>query len=45
VTGGSVNGSLFDVQGELAFSLEMYKDADYEGPFAARFPRVSVAGE
>lgn len=44
VTGGSVNGSLFDVQSELRFSSERYQSAHYEGPYGLRIPNVSVAG-
>lgn len=44
LTGGSVNGSLFEKQGELSFSLETYKDASYEGPFAICIPKVNVSG-
>lgn len=44
-TGGSINGSLFDKQGQLTFSLETYKDASYEGPLAVRIPGVSVNGK
>lgn len=44
-TGGSINGSLFDKQGQLTFSLEKYKDAGYEGPLAVRIPGVSVNGQ
>ena len=45
VTGGSVNGSIFDTQGELVFSSELQKRADFEGPKACVFKNVSVAGE
>jgi predicted Zn-dependent protease len=45
VTGGSVNGSLFEAQGNLTFSTERYRDADYEGPLAALLSNVMVAGE
>lgn len=44
-TGGSINGSLFDKQGQLTFSKERYKDAAYEGPLAVRIPGVSVNGK
>lgn len=44
VTGGSVNGSLLDAQGRLAFSLERYRDSRYDGPLAMRVPGISVAG-
>ena len=44
VTGGSVNGSLFDAQKEFTFSKERYADANYEGPRAALLRNVMVAG-
>lgn len=44
VTGGSINGSLFDAQGQLAFSSERYEAANYSGPYALRLKDVSVAG-
>ena len=45
VTGGSVNGSFLEKQGELVFSTERYTDADYDGPLAVRIPGVNVSGE
>lgn len=45
VTGGSVNGSIFDAQSELTFSKETQKLARFEGPKACMFKNVSVAGE
>lgn len=44
VTGGSVNGSLLEKQGNLTFSLERFSSLDYEGPYAMLIPGVSVAG-
>ena len=44
ITGGSVNGSLLDAGGELVYSTERYKTADYNGPLAVRIPDVPVAG-
>ena len=44
LTGGSVNGSLMEVQGHMTFSKERYRSADYEGPFAVRIQGVNVAG-
>ena len=44
LTGGSVNGSLFEKQDALTFSLERYSDADYEGPLAVRIGGVAVNG-
>lgn len=44
VTGGSVNGSLFEAQKHLQFSSDRYETASYEGPYAVRLSGVSVAG-
>lgn len=44
VTGGSVNGSLFDAQKGLRFSAEQYQSAYYEGPYGLRISGVNVAG-
>ena len=44
VCGGSVNGSILDVQGKLIFSKERYKSASYDGPYAVLIPGVPVAG-
>lgn len=44
VTGGSVNGSLFEAQKDLRFSTERYETASYEGPYAVRMADVNVAG-
>ena len=44
LTGGSVNGSILEVQNTMVFSKERYKDNNYEGPFAVRFSNMSVAG-
>lgn len=45
VTGGSVNGSLLDAQGNMTFAAERYWTARYDGPYAVRFANISVAGE
>ncbi len=45
LTGGSINGSMFDKQGKLTFSVDRYSDAYYEGPFAVRIPNVNVSGK
>ncbi len=45
VTGGSVNGSLLESQGNMTFSTERYQTSRYEGPYAVRFADISVAGE
>ena len=44
VCGGSVNGSILDVQGKLIFSKERYKSGSYEGPYAVLIPGIPVAG-
>ena len=44
VCGGSVNGSILDVQGKLIFSKERYKSGTYEGPYAVLIPGIPVAG-
>ncbi|MBQ6678808.1 MAG: hypothetical protein IJM76_02180 [Lachnospiraceae bacterium] len=45
LTGGSINGSLLEKQGDLTFSLERYTDASYSGPFAVKINGVAVSGE
>lgn len=45
VTGGSVNGNIFEVQNAMVFSEEIYKDENYEGPYAIKLKNVSIAGE
>ena len=44
VTGGSINGSLLDAQGNLQFSSDRYEAANYSGPYGLRINGVSVAG-
>lgn len=44
VTGGSVNGSLFEAQKKLQFSTDRYETARYEGPYAVRLSGISVSG-
>ena len=44
LTGGSVNGSLSEKQGNLTFSTERYDTMDYTGPFAVKIEGVEVAG-
>ena len=44
VTGGSINGSLPEKQGNLVFSTERYDTLTYTGPFAVRIEGVEVAG-
>lgn len=45
LTGGSINASIVEKQGDLTFSLERYKDASYEGPLAVKLRNVAVAGK
>lgn len=45
VTGGSVNGSWFDVQGRLTLSKEMQTEKGYEGPLAVCMENIPVAGK
>ncbi len=44
VTGGSINGSIFDVQKSMLLSREMQEEQGYKGPFAVLLRNVSVAG-
>ena len=44
LTGGSINGSLSEKQGNLVFSTERYDTLSYTGPFAVRIDGVEVAG-
>ena len=44
LTGGSINGSLIDLQRMLTFSVERYEDRTYSGPLAVLIPKVAVAG-
>lgn len=44
LTGGSVNGSIIEAQKNIRFSKEKYTEQGYEGPFAALFRAVKVAG-
>lgn len=45
VTGGSVNGSILEVQERMIFSKEQYRDENYNGPYAVLIEGVKVAGE
>lgn len=45
VTGGSINGSIFEAQKDLAFSCETQNLAQYVGPRAVLLKGVAVAGE
>lgn len=44
VTGGSINGNLLEAQKNLVFSKDMQIEKGYEGPYAVKFEKVSVAG-
>lgn len=44
VTGGSVNGNIFEAQKNLVFSKEMQVEKNFEGPRAVAMDGVSVAG-
>lgn len=45
VTGGSVSGNLLELQKNMVFSTDRYKDSNYDGPFAVEFQNVAVAGK
>lgn len=44
VTGGSVNGNIFEAQKSLVFSKELQVEKNFEGPKAVAMDGVSVAG-
>ncbi|MDE7326999.1 MAG: hypothetical protein K2N63_12135 [Lachnospiraceae bacterium] len=44
VTGGSVNGNIFEAQKSFVFSKEMQVEKDFEGPKAVAMDGVCVAG-
>ena len=44
LTGGSINGSLSEKQGNLTFSTERYDTLNYTGPMAVKIEGVEVAG-
>lgn len=44
VTGGSVNGSILEVQDRMVFSKERYTNSRYDGPMAVAMEGVQVAG-
>ncbi len=44
MTGGSVNGNIFEAQKTLVFSKEMQVEKNFEGPRAVVMERVLVAG-
>ena len=45
VTGGSINGNIYDAQKEFIFSKEMQDTAAFKGPKAMLIKNVSVAGK
>ena len=45
VTGGSVNGSWFEVQNRLTLSKEKQNDKGFEGPLAICMDDIPVAGK
>lgn len=45
VTGGSINGSIFEAQKQFVFTKEIQKLADFVGPRAVLLKGVAVAGE
>jgi len=44
VTGGSINGSILEVQDRMVFSRERYTNSRYDGPMAVILDGVQVAG-
>ncbi len=44
VTGGSINGSILEAQGNMVFSKERYRSARFSGPYAVAIENVAVAG-
>ncbi len=44
VTGGSINGSLLEAQKNLVLSKDMQIEKGFEGPYAIKFEKISVAG-
>ena len=44
VTGGSINGNFLELQKDMVFSTDRYKNDRYDGPMAVRFKNVPVAG-
>lgn len=44
VTGGSINGSILETQGNMTLSAELQKEKGYEGPLAIAFEKINVAG-
>lgn len=44
VTGGSVNGNIFEAQKSFVFSKELQVEKNFEGPKAVAMDKISVAG-
>ena len=44
VTGGSVNGNIFEAQKSFVFSKELQVEKNFEGPKAVAMRGISVAG-
>ena len=44
VTGGSINGNIFEAQKDLAFSKERYAELSYAGPYAMLLKNIPIAG-
>ena len=44
VTGGSINGSITECDGDFVFSKERYNSQTYHGPFAVKLKKVKAAG-
>lgn len=45
VTGGSINGNIFEAQKNMIFSREKYFDSNYEGPQFVKMMGINVSGE
>ena len=44
VTGGSINGSINECDGDFLFSIERFESEFYRGPFAVLLKNVKGAG-
>lgn len=44
VTGGSINGNIFEAQKNMVFSMEKYYDSNYEGPQYVKLKNINVSG-
>lgn len=45
VTGGSINGSIFEAQKHMTLSKEIQEEAEFSGPLAIAMDNVTAAGE